>query len=153
MPAAPTSNSHLSRRTIAYRYTVFAAAATAVNLATQYISFLVYDDTYSLGVAILAGTATGLVTKYILDRKYIFYYVPNRVSDDLGTFVKYTGTGVFTTIIFWGTEIAFDYFFGGYALYIGAVVGLSIGYVIKYKLDKKLVFVNVIPAGQDDEAI
>jgi putative flippase GtrA len=51
--------------------------------------------------------------------------------------------GVFTTIIFWGTEIAFDYLIRTpNAKYLGAMIGLSVGYVIKYYLDKKYVFVQ-----------
>jgi len=46
-----------------------------------------------------------------------------------------------TTFIFWGTEIGFDAFFENEnAKYFGAVIGLSIGYIIKYFLDKKYVF-------------
>lgn len=49
--------------------------------------------------------------------------------------------GVFTTFIFWGVEISFDYFFkNNNAKYLGAVIGLSIGYLIKYFLDKNFVF-------------
>lgn len=49
--------------------------------------------------------------------------------------------GVFTTFIFWGFEIGFDLIFKTeMAKYIGAVFGLSIGYIIKYFLDKKFVF-------------
>ena len=49
--------------------------------------------------------------------------------------------GVFTTLIFWGFEITFDYIFNNEnAKYAGAVIGLSIGYIVKYLLDKKFVF-------------
>ena len=51
--------------------------------------------------------------------------------------------GIFTTIIFWGTEIAFDVIFkSAGAKYIGAIIGLGIGYIIKYFLDKKYVFIH-----------
>ncbi len=51
--------------------------------------------------------------------------------------------GIFTTIIFWGTEIGFNAIFENQnAKYIGAIIGLSIGYAIKYFLDKKFVFVH-----------
>ena len=51
--------------------------------------------------------------------------------------------GIFTTIIFWGTEIIFNTLSQSpYAKYLGAVIGLSIGYVIKYFLDKKYVFIH-----------
>jgi putative flippase GtrA len=49
--------------------------------------------------------------------------------------------GVFTTLIFWGFEIAFDAVFASeVAKYWGAVLGLALGYTTKYQLDKRYVF-------------
>ncbi len=49
--------------------------------------------------------------------------------------------GVFTTFIFWGFEIGFDVIFENQnAKYAGALLGLGIGYIVKYFLDKKFVF-------------
>jgi hypothetical protein len=43
--------------------------------------------------------------------------------------------------VFWITEITFDAAWeSDLAKYVGAVVGLSIGYVLKYYLDKRFVF-------------
>jgi len=95
-------------------------------------------------MAMFIGTLAGLVAKYILDKKYIFYHTPKDKSDDAKKFMLYSFMGGFTTIIFWGTEIAFDYFLASpNAKYLGAVIGLSIGYVIKYFLDKKYVFIHI----------
>jgi len=127
----------------ALKYTIFAILSTLVNLFFQYLSFLGYKDTGSLYVAMFFGTLAGLVTKYILDKKFIFYHTPKDKKDDAKKFVLYSLLGVFTTIIFWGTEIAFDTLSQNpNAKYIGAVIGLSIGYIIKYFLDKKYVFIH-----------
>jgi len=89
------------------------------------------------------GTLVGLIVKYVLDKKFIFYHKVKDKKDDAKKFALYSLMGVFTTIIFWGTEIAFDYFSQySNAKYLGAIIGLSIGYVIKYFLDKKFVFIN-----------
>ena len=49
--------------------------------------------------------------------------------------------GILTTIIFWVVEIGFDIIFKfDSAKYIGATIGLSIGYIAKYILDKNFVF-------------
>jgi putative flippase GtrA len=49
--------------------------------------------------------------------------------------------GVCTTLIFWMFEISFEYMFEfSSAKYYGATIGLSIGYTMKYFLDKKFVF-------------
>ena len=64
-------------------------------------------------------------------------------KDDAKNFVLYSLMGVFTTIIFWGTEIAFDALSQNpNSKYLGAIIGLSIGYIIKYFLDKKFVFIH-----------
>ncbi len=126
---------------IAFKYLVFAIISTVVNLLFQRFSFTLYDGFASLYIGMFVGTAAGLVCKYVLDKKFIFYHIPADKTQDAKKFVAYTLTGVITTVIFWGTEIGFDIIFGGeYARYIGAVIGLSIGYVSKYFLDKKYVF-------------
>ena len=123
------------------KYSLFALIATIINLFTQFISLAIYSQDFSLYIAIFFGTLTGLIVKYILDKKYIFYYVVKDKKEDSQKFILYSIMGVFTTVIFWGFEIGFDYIFDSeIAKYIGAVIGLSIGYIIKYFLDKKFVF-------------
>jgi putative flippase GtrA len=126
---------------IAIKYTLFAMLSTLVNLLFQYLSFLVYTDFASLYVAMFIGTIAGLLIKYSLDKKFIFYHKPKGKVDDTKKFIRYTIMGIFTTVIFWGTEVSFDlYFEAKNAKYVGAVTGLSMGYIIKYFLDKKFVF-------------
>ena len=49
--------------------------------------------------------------------------------------------GVFTTAIFWSTELAFHLIFQSAELrYLGGIIGLAIGYLTKYELDKRFVF-------------
>ena len=128
---------------LAIKYTIFAVISTLFNLLFQYFSFGLYSGVGSLYVAMFFGTLAGLVAKYILDKKFIFYHTPKDKKDDARKFALYSFMGVFTTIIFWGTEIAFDTLSQDpNAKYLGAVIGLSIGYVIKYFLDKKFVFIH-----------
>lgn len=125
----------------AIKYTLFAVISTLLNLLFQYLSLSLYNGIGELYMAMFWGTLAGLVSKYILDKKYIFYHVPEGKNDDFMKFMLYSLMGVITTIIFWGTEIMFDQMIEGeYAKYLGAIVGLSIGYIIKYNLDKKYVF-------------
>ena len=123
------------------KYSFFALIATIINLFTQFISLAIYSQDFSLYIAMFFGTITGLIAKYILDKKYIFYYVVKDKKEDSQKFILYSIMGVFTTLIFWGFEIGFDYIFDSeIAKYIGAIIGLSIGYITKYFLDKKFVF-------------
>jgi len=129
---------------IAFKYILFASFSIAVNLLFQYISFLFYSRDYSLYLALFVGTLAGLIVKYILDKKYIFYHKPKDIKDDGKKFVLYSFMGVFTTIIFWGFEIGFDRVFNYQeAKYIGGFLGLVIGYIVKYFLDKRFVFREV----------
>lgn len=128
---------------LAFKYTLFAIISTGFNLLFQSFSFFFYSGIASLYIAMFIGTVAGLVVKYILDKKYIFYHTPKDKSDDARKFLLYSFMGVFTTIIFWGTEIMFNALFQSqYAKYLGAVIGLSIGYIIKYFLDKRYVFIH-----------
>lgn len=128
---------------IAFKYFLFSLLATGINLLFQFFSFEVYNAVGSLYVAMIIGTIAGLICKYILDKKFIFYHTPKDKTDDAKKFFLYTLMGGFTTVIFWGTEMTFDYCFTSqYAKYAGGALGLSIGYIIKYHLDKKYVFTD-----------
>ena len=128
---------------LAIKYSIFAIISTLFNLAFQYITNHLYSGFGALYLAIFIGTLAGLIPKYILDKKYIFYHETKDKKDDVKKFGLYTLMSVFTTIIFWGTEITFDMIFDNEnAKYLGAVVGLSVGYVVKYFLDKRYVFVD-----------
>ena len=125
---------------IAIKYSIFAIISSIFNLLFQYFSFLTYNGIYT---AIFFGTLAGLVTKYILDKKFIFQHVSKDKRDNAKKFALYSFLGVFTTVIFWVTEIAFFIIFENpNAKYLGAIIGLSVGYVIKYFLDKKYVFIH-----------
>ena len=127
--------------TIAPKYTLFALLATLLNLLAQEAVVRIYDGAFALYLAMGCGTGVGLVSKYLLDKKYIFQFSTAPHREDLRKFTLYGLTGIVTTAIFWGSEIGFDWFLGGKAArYLGAVIGLSIGYGVKYRLDKHYVF-------------
>ena len=125
----------------AFKYILFAVIATGLNLLFQFFSLQVYSGLASLYLAMAVGTIAGLLCKYILDKKYIFYQPSQSVKQDAGRFMLYSLTGVFTTAIFWGTEIAFDFWLAfDAAKYIGGALGLATGYVLKFFLDRQFVF-------------
>lgn len=127
---------------LAIKYAFFATIATGVNLATQKLTFMVMENRYALLVALMLGTLAGLVAKYLLDKRYIFRFKTTSVQEDSRIFLLYSLVGVVTTAIFWGFEIAFAVLFENEnALYLGGAIGLAIGYVCKYQLDKRYVFI------------
>lgn len=126
--------------TLFFKYVLFCIVATLINLTTQRV-FLesIFIDYYF--VALLFGTLTGLIAKYILDKNYIFKDFDQTIKNNSKKFTLYTFNGVFTTGIFWGTESIFYFVYKTtFARELGAVIGLSIGYFFKYNLDKKYVF-------------
>ena len=127
--------------TIASKYSLFAILATLINLSVQEIVIRIYDGSFPIYLAMMFGTLAGLVSKYLLDKKTIFQFISTSHREDLGKFTLYGLTGVATTAIFWGFELGFDTLIGGkIARYTGAIFGLSIGYGVKYQLDKRYVF-------------
>jgi peptidoglycan biosynthesis protein MviN/MurJ (putative lipid II flippase) len=127
---------------IGFKYILFAILATTVNIFFQYLSFLLIDHKYELYIAILNGTILGMILKYYLDKNFIFYYVKKEFNNK-NIFLLYIFTSIFTTIIFWAIELWFSYYVNiNYSEYLGALVGLTLGYSLKYLLDKQLVFNN-----------
>ena len=128
---------------LAFRYTAFAVVAVLVNLATQraVLAWPWQSEGMGLAMAIAAGTITGLLVKYVLDKRWIFYDDTAGAQAQSKQFALYSAMGLVTTAIFWGTETMF------WAIWrtdlmreLGAVIGLTIGYVAKYQLDKRFVF-------------
>jgi hypothetical protein len=122
-------------------YAVLAAIATVGNIVAQDISLWLYTGTRAIFVSVLVGTIVGLIIKYALDKKYIFLFKPKSAAHDVWIFVIYAAMGVITTVIFWSFEFGFNHIFHTKeARFLGGVIGLAIGYVSKYWLDKRFVF-------------
>lgn len=122
-------------------YTAFAIVATLCNILAQVICNYLYSGDFSILISIIMGTGFGLVVKYILDKKYIFQYKTETPAHNRQIFFLYTIMGILTTMIFWGFELGFHYFFQTKEMrYLGGILGLMIGYICKYHLDKHYVF-------------
>ena len=126
---------------IAAKYAGFAAVATGCNLGSQALMDGAYQGRLAVYASLFVGTVVGLVVKYVLDKKFIFYDVTQGLIRRGWQFVRYTLTGILTTAVFWGLELgAYHAFHAQAARYVGGAVGLAIGYWLKYQLDKRLVF-------------
>ena len=123
------------------KYIIFALIATAVNIGAQDIVIRNYIGAFDILISVVVGTGAGLVVKYILDKRYIFRFRARDVAHDGKTFALYTLMGLATTVIFWGFEFGFDHLFETKEMrYLGGIIGLAIGYLTKYHLDKRYVF-------------
>lgn len=153
----------MKQKTQYFLYVLFAVLSTFVNIGIQkgmellftkafscnlYIQKVVGSSriTYGLITQMLTATIIAFVFKYIVDKLIIFKDKTSYFSaDHFKQVILYGSFAVITTLIFWGTELGFKRFFHfNNSEYLGAVIGLAIGYTIKYLLDRKYVFTNVL---------
>jgi putative flippase GtrA len=145
--------------TLVVTYSLFALVAIVVNLGAQHLTIslmshlslgvraihlpLLFEGPWNMLVGMLVGTLVGLMVKYLLDKRYIFDYEPKDLKSDGVAFILYSAMGLVTTAIFYATQlIFFKLFKTQIAFYIGGAIGLSIGYWVKYELDKRFVFID-----------
>ena len=122
-------------------YIIFALIATAANIGAQDLVVRSYSGTFSVLASVIVGTGVGLIVKYLLDKRYIFRFRARSVAHDTQTFALYMVMGLATTIIFWGFEFGFHHLFATKEMrYLGGIIGLAIGYLAKFHLDKRFVF-------------
>ncbi len=128
---------------IGFLYTLFAIVSTIINIGFQMVSIWAYKGSFYIEISILVGTVAGLPLRYILEKRYIFKFMSKNFVHDGKLFIFYTIMAMITTIIFWGTEYVFHVIFDiDLMRYLGGIIGLTIGFYIKYQLDKKYVFVK-----------
>ena len=137
----------MSLRVLVLRYAAFAVIATLANLAAQRVVLAWDDSATGFVLAVGAGTLVGLVIKYLLDKRWIFMDMSTGLAAHGRRFALYTAMGAFTTAIFWATETAFWLVWGTDLMReTGAVIGLTLGYVLKYRLDRRYVFTDAVLA-------
>ena len=123
------------------RYTCFALIAIVANLSTQRVVLWFVDNGAAFAFALAAGTIVGLLLKYILDKRWIFGDLSYGMKAHGKRFSLYTAMGAVTTAIFWGFETVFWLIWQTDLMReFGAVLGLTIGYFVKYNLDRRFVF-------------
>ena len=127
---------------IAASYAVIAVIATGLNIAVQALWVALDGGAHAIPLSVLAGTAVGLPLKYVLEKRHVFGFQAQGLRHDGQLLLLYTFFGGFTTVLFWGTEWLFHVAFRSDAMrYVGAAIGLTLGYVLRYQLDRRFVFV------------
>ncbi|MCC7225546.1 MAG: GtrA family protein [Burkholderiaceae bacterium] len=131
---------------LAVTYTILAVIASLANFAAQDLVTTFYGGPFNIAISVVLGTGVGLIVKYVLDKRYIFRFKARDAAHDGKTFILYTIMGLATTFIFWGFEFGFQAVFATKEMrYLGGALGLAIGYVTKYLLDKRYVFRQETP--------
>ncbi len=129
-------------------YGAFAVLAIGVNLGVQRGVIAVGEavavpSSAAFLAALVSGTAAGLLIKYLLDKKWIFADTSTGLAAHSRKFSLYTAMGLATTALFWGMESAFWFAWRTQgARELGAILGLTIGYMVKYQLDRRYVFID-----------
>jgi putative flippase GtrA len=131
----------MRRAALVMRYVAFAIVATIINLAVQRLVLNLSGTVAAFYVALFAGTMAALVVKYALDKRWIFADRSSGIAAHSRKLSIYTTMGVVTTAIFWGTEALFWFHWQSHAAReMGAILGLALGYAVKYRLDRRFVF-------------
>lgn len=141
MVAVVQSMSHaVSRGHPFVRYAISAVVSVGANLVAQQAT-VVSAPAAPLMASISVGTIAGFIVKYLIDKTWTFreaYTTPTAEAH------RVTLSGLFsvlTTLIFWAFELGFYAIWQtDFAKYSGAVLGLGIGYVVKFQLDRRHVF-------------
>jgi putative flippase GtrA len=129
------------------KYVVFAIVAGSANVLVQWLTLnwlwprvpAAAPPSVRLLTAMACGTGLSLLIKYGLDRRFIFS--AHQVNSETAAFLTYSANGILTTSFFWAVEIIADSATTNEDVkYFAAAIGLAISYVLKYNLDKKLVF-------------
>ena len=136
-------------------YIFFAVISTVLNLIIQFsieyllllsnivfFQMIIYKNiSLVIIIKMFAATIAAFIFKFAIDKLVIFKDRSGNIAENIRQIHLYGFFAIFTTLIFWGTELSFKYFFPyRYAEYTGAVIGLAAGYTIKFFLDKKFVF-------------
>lgn len=122
-------------------YAISSLIAILANISTQEMT-----DSCGIMVSILAGTGIGLMVKYLLDKQYIFSFRAHGALRTRKALMLYILMGITTTGMFWGVEFGFQFLFETKMMrYFGGVIGLAMGYLIGFGLEKRYVL-RLFPA-------
>ena len=128
-------------------YSAFAVLSAAVNLGVQWstvrlaTSFHLLTPKLLVFPALVICTGAGLALKYTLDKRYIFRSSLCGKMSLARNFGLYSVMSLATTGLFWGTELLTCLVSSDpRAIYLGGGLGLSVGYLVKYNLDRRFVF-------------
>ena len=142
-------------------YMIFATLSIIINLGSQYLAQLTliwivpsfaneklisnFENWFILALSF--GTGMGFIFKFIVDKFVVFQEsLQESKKEELQKTGKqltlYLGFAIITTIIFWGFEFLFKILLTGYWYLVGGLIGLIIGYTVKFILDRTFVFTS-----------
>jgi putative flippase GtrA len=123
------------------RYGLFAALAMLANFISQALVLRLVGPSHGISISLLGGTLAGFFVKYALDKRFIFFDGFHSARHETMKLGLYGVTAILTTLVFWSLELgAWILWHTSFAKYVGGAIGLCIGYLTKYVLDRRYVF-------------
>ncbi len=127
-----------------FLYWFFVVLSIALNISIQEIVFFLESKDSILQASMVAMIIAIIITfifKYIADKKYVYKYEIEKMYDKK-SLVFYLIFSLFTTFLFFVVELFFIFVLKDieFKKEIGATLGLLIGYIIKFILDKNITF-------------
>jgi len=107
------------------------------SIYTFYCSTTPYNMPELIGSIVAVGIT--YITKFILDKFIVFKKTSLELRETSEEFAKYFAFAILTTIINIGIQFLLTNFLGT-PLEISMIIALSVGYSIKFLLDRKYVF-------------
>jgi len=121
------------------RYFCVASSSIVLNILIQFLSVQIYRGIFFIELSIIIATLLTMPTRYFIEKNYVFYGL-QKSSDSL-SFSMYTFSAIVSTIIFWSIEYSFHLiYYSDLLRYLGGILGLSIGFIIKFFIDKLYIF-------------
>jgi len=112
---------------------------TSGFIQTFYCAFSPFNMRELVGSIVAVGIT--YIIKYILDKFFVFQKKEVKVKETSMEFLKYFGFAIITTIENIGIQFLLTNFFFT-PLEINILIALSIGYITKFFLDRKYVFIS-----------
>lgn len=125
---------------IVAKYSFISFISILFNVIAQFIFTKLFYYNYNFLIEMFLGSISGVTVKIILDRTYIFYYMNEKSIGNILRFVVYSFFEIISILLFIILEVIFNFFIPiPFSRYLGVIIGLSIGYSIKYHFDKRYI--------------
>ena len=112
------------------------------QISWEFIQTYYCPEFYRIIFSNLLGVVVGYIVKFILDKFVVFEKRKTNLKQTSREFIKYFALALVTTAINLGIQLLLIHFAGftGPLEIVALVISLSVGYTIKYLLDRKYVF-------------
>ncbi|OLS14370.1 MAG: hypothetical protein RBG13Loki_2019 [Promethearchaeota archaeon CR_4] len=124
---------------IFYLHLTFLNPWICSRLSSDFIQTYYCSGDYPIIFSNLLGVAVGYIVKFILDKFIVFQKRNTKLKQSSVEFIKYFAFALVTTAINLGIQLILINFADFHEI-VALIISLSVGYTIKFLLDRKYVF-------------